>query len=734
MILNRIQLIVSVLGLAAAATFAQNPCKMNFDLVKKSQNRSAQNEQVTVFVKGDVAQLRSALPALGGTFRYFAGDIASVSLPVKSISLLAEKSFVRRVEAYIPHVKMMSDSMRIKTNVDAVHAGQFPLPKGYDGSGVVVGIIDSGTDFNHPDFKDTVTGKTRIKFIWDQAKPDSVNTPSAYNYGQEWDNTQIDAGLCTHTDLKHSGHGTLSSGISAGNGKNSPNHKYRGVAPGADLIVVAYDFENPKTTGIADAVDYIFYKAQLMGKPCVINASLGDYYGSHDGRNLEAQMISNLLNAAPGRAMAAASGNEGNKRIHLGYNVSTTDTNFTWFQQNNSFGGSPVDMEMWGERTSFKNIQFSVGADKVSPNYSFRGKMPFTTITPNIGIFGTDSLMNNGNRLGIIETYGDTADGVYYFTFYITPDSTSYNWRLITTGSGRFDLWAMDGSRSENTEIVNNGLPSVGVFPDIAKYKMSDTLQTMCSSFQCLDNVITVANYDNKRSYVDFAGKLEILYPDIVPERMDLSSSIGPTRDGRIKPDIAAPGALTISTEVLSLLYDWQVSNPVNVEETGTYSRAGGTSAASPVIAGVAALYLQKNPTASAKAVKNAITACPRVDSWTGIVPNNMWGYGKADAFTTLAGCTTGIAGSQKWKTEIAIFPNPFTEQTTISYNLTALGEYSSAQVRIYDVLGKLVRAVNLTDKISHQVLHKEQLQSGSYFYTLVVDGKIIKSDKLLVL
>ncbi|MCP2937718.1 S8 family serine peptidase, partial [Salmonella enterica subsp. enterica serovar Typhimurium] len=79
-------------------------------------------------------------------------------------------------------------------------------------NGVVVGIIDSGTDFTHPDLKDAA-GNTRIKFLWDMNKPVAVNTPTPFGYGQEWDHQAIDAGQCTHDDLAHYGHGTASSGI-----------------------------------------------------------------------------------------------------------------------------------------------------------------------------------------------------------------------------------------------------------------------------------------------------------------------------------------------------------------------------------------------------------------------------------------------------------------------------------------------------------------------------------------
>jgi len=734
--MKRINISLLFLTFFSAFSFAQQSSKLNFDLFRKIKNPSKQNELVSVFVQGSISGIRNAMRPLSGTFNYSAGDIAVVTLPVKSIALLAEQPSVKRIEAYIPHTTLTNDSMRIKANINDVHAGKSPLPQGYDGAGVVVGIIDTGIDFTHPDFKDSLTGKTRVKFIWDQAKKDSANTPLPYNYGQAWDSTQIDAGKCTHTDLADFGHGTLSCGIAAGNGKASPNHKYKGAAPAADLIVVAVDFNSSRSTEISDAVDFIYSKAQLMGKPCVINLSLGDYYGSHDGQDLQAQLMNNLMNAVPGRDIVGSAGNEGYSHIHLGYTSTSTDTSFTWFKPNGSLGGM-VYMQLWGDTADFKNLKFSVGADKVSPYYSSRVKTSFTNIKAHLGVGQVDTIKIGNNRIGIDSTYGDLRGGVYSMEFLIKPDSTSYNWRLSVTGNGKFDLWAYDATRSEHTEMEYKTIPSVGTFPEIKNYKLPDTLKTTCSSFQCLDNVIMVANYDNKCSYIDYNGNREFpYYPAFVPERMDLSSSTGPTRDGRIKPDISAPGTLTIAPAVQSLMISWQTtSNSVKVEQNGIYEGAGGTSASSPAAAGVVALYLQKNPTATPAQIKTAITACTKKDSYTGnSLPDNRWGYGKIDAFGFLAGCPAGINNLSSQNIDFEIYPNPFSEQTIIKYNYVNIFSNSIAQLKIYTLLGQIVKTIPLNDKASQIILQRGDLKSGSYFYNVTIDDKILKSGKLMIL
>ncbi len=725
-------LLLTIVCLSPSAQ-AQQTSKMNFDLVQKVNNPSAQNDIVSVFVKGTINHLINSVNEFGGAIPCFTKDVAVVRLPVKNLKTLALQSFVTRIEAYTPRNVFMSDSMRIITNVNLVQAGQSPLPQGYDGTDVIVGIIDSGTDFNNPDFQDS-NGKSRIKFLWDHTKPNGPNTPQPYNFGQEWTNTEIDLGQCTHTDIAHSGHGTISSGVSAGNGNSSAGNKYKGVAPNADLIVVAYDFNNAQATDIAIAADYIFAKAQLLGKPCVINISIGDYWGSHDGTDAQAQLLDNLVNAATGRVITASAGNAGDKRIHLGYNVSNTDTNFTWFKGNNGYFGGAIYMQLWGSSGTFENIKFSVGVDQVSPNYSFRGETPYYSITPQIGKLAVDTIKNGGNRIGIVQSYGDIVDGNYSMEFYIEPDSANYNWRLTTTGTGRFDLWSFDPSRQENTDMEFATLPSTGNFPPIARYISPDSLQNICSSFQCSNSIITVGNYNNKRSYMGYNNILQTPYAGINPGHIDFTSSLGPTRDGRIKPDIAAPGALTMTSGVMSTMIGWQTTAPQNLDETGVNVRGGGTSTSSPVVAGIVALYLQKNPTASVATVKSAITSCPITDSLTGTsLPNNTFGYGKVDAFTTLAGCTVGV-NKLSSTFGFSIYPNPFNDQTTINYNFTELGTYKTAQVKIYDVVGKLIKTMTLNQQVSQITLSKEQIQSGSYFYTLLIDGKLMKTDKLLVL
>ncbi|MBK8876024.1 MAG: S8 family peptidase [Bacteroidetes bacterium] len=711
-----------------AILVAQGTHKLNFHLAKMIADETLQQKQINLLVQGNVEAIREIAELNGGLFRYSHGNIATIRIPVSAISVLAASEQVGRIENPGSNYTTMNDTMRSVVQANAVHAGISPLLQGYNGTGIAIGIIDTGVDLTHPDLQDT-SGATRVQYLWDQRKPVAANTPAAYGYGQEWNKTDIDAGLASSSnDAQGFGHGTHVTGISVGDG--SANGKNKGVAPGADIIEVAFDFNNVTDPTYIDAVDYIFNRAAILGKPCVINASLGDYYGSHDGYDLQSQMISTLLNQQAGRVMVAAAGNAGSLPFHLGYNV-TTDTSFTWVRHNPAY--SALFFQVWGDTADFKNIDYTIGADKNSTSASFRGKLNYRDIFYNLGVFKQDTLFStSGNRLAIIQSFGSTQGPTYLLEINIIPDSATYQWRLMTTGSGKLDIWKFyDGTGQSG--FVNTALPSAAIVPEIVYYKLPDSLSTIVSGFQCLDNVITVGNYGNRSNYVDINGNT---YTDatVTPGEIALNSSWGPTRDGRIKPDIAAPGGLMLSCGQLSLLTIWatQPSNAPKIAQGGFHFRDGGTSSSSPVVAGIAALYLQQNPTATAMQVKNAIINCAVQDNFTGFnLPDVTWGYGKANAFNTLVNCSLTSLGDVTENTSMSLFPNPVFsgEMITISLNEK---EDLAYDLSLIDQLGRTVKAFNNINEFPFTFSTKN-IATGSYQLKLTDKNKKQIVKKLVI-
>src|SRR5690606_35131941 len=215
-----------------------------------------------------------------------------------------------------------------------VHLGASPLPQAYLGDDVILGFIDTGIELAHPDFQNE-DGTTRVIALWDQTQSENIpfRIPEPYGYGQEWNAEDIDLGITGHDDqASFYGHGSTVAGVGASNG--NATGQFTGVAPNADIIMISSDFDHPNwSSTVADAVDFIFAKAAALGKPAVVNLSLGDYFGSHDGLDAPTLFTDQLLEESTGRAIVAAAGNSGNLgNYHLAYDIPEADTAFTWFK------------------------------------------------------------------------------------------------------------------------------------------------------------------------------------------------------------------------------------------------------------------------------------------------------------------------------------------------------------------------------------------------------------------
>ena len=634
--------------------------QMNAALRFMFQNSSGSVLRLNILVEGSVNDLKKYEKSDHFKIIYATENIASIECNYASLLSLQEKGLIQYAE--LPHAKKrpLNDTMIYRNRIKQVKVWTAPLPQAYNGEGVLIGIIDTGTDFNHPDLKDSL-GHTRIKFLWDQTISPSSNAPSPFNYGREWTATEINAGQCSHSDAPYYGHGTHVSGIAAGNGR--ANGTNEGIASKADLIVVALDFNRIGPT-IADAVKYIFTKAQQLNKPCVINASVGDYYGSHDGTDLESKLIEAQLINQPGRALVAAAGNAGAYKFHVKTNSTATDTLFTWLNNNTS------DLEYWcyGDTAQFKNLKISIGANRL--NYSQLQRTPFRNYSTGLSSIKRDTIFANNKRIGIIEMSSSVnSSGVCEWYYKIRADSVSTFWRVETTGKGLHHAW--------NFDFVSSGLPSQLQYPKMTKYMMPDTFYTMVSGFQNSEEVITVGNYVNVYRYKDYNNSIQSIGE--TGGKIAQTSSSGPTRDGRIKPDVCATGNSVFSAVVMSLKPVYISVQPQNVAPGGYHVLGGGTSAAAPVVAGLAALFLQKNPSASNREVRDAIRYCAYQDAYTGsIVPNYQWGFGKLDGIAAMT-CNdikvfTGMHEFEK--NNIQFFPNPFQEQIQIKLNNSDGGFY----------------------------------------------------------
>ncbi|MBQ7371594.1 MAG: S8 family serine peptidase [Blautia sp.] len=232
------------------------------------------------------------------------GEYAVVTLPQARLDELSDLSQVEFIEKPKRLFFSVFDAIT-ESCIRSVQPGGSVFPgEGLTGRGILVGIVDSGVDYRHPDFRNP-DGTTRILCLWDQTAvarnssslqetPIFIDTPpQGYALGVEYTRERINAALALSAEEGYgivpqrdlSGHGTAALGIAAGNGRAS-NGVYRGIAYESEILAVKLGIPRedsfPRTTELIQAVDYLVRTARDMGRPIAINLSFGNNYGSHE--------------------------------------------------------------------------------------------------------------------------------------------------------------------------------------------------------------------------------------------------------------------------------------------------------------------------------------------------------------------------------------------------------------------------------------------------------------------
>lgn len=629
-------LITTWLLLTSLTALTQSTVKYGFEL-REYLKTASQNEQIPLLVEGDPSQIPTLTEQLRGKIRLNFQNLYSLEIPAKYINTFAESDAVKVIEFSTTPGRTLSDTMLIHTNVDSIIRSSAPLKQSYTGKGVILGVIDSGVELAHPDFQDS-TGKTRVLYVWDQKQAfDPTRQALNYNYGVEWDSASINAGLSTHDDrASEFGHGSNVTGAAASNGFASG--QFRGVAPEVNIISVATDFNKPNwLQTVAESVDYIFKKADVLGMPCVINASVGTYVGSHDGKDIAARIIDGLIQQKTGRSFVCAAGNAGSVKFHVQQNPNN-DTVFTWFENSvaqwQGFGG--FYYEVWSDTANFSNLEFAIGADKLSNGtYSFKGRTAFSGIQNRLNIIYNDTLRDlQGNELATIETYAEESQGRYKLEIaMVGPDSAQFLYRFETKGTGKVDIYSSyDLFRHSN--MLNANLPTAAQYSAMHNYAKPDSMQTMVSSFTCSPNVISIGNHYNRATYTDVSGTFRNM--NVSPGQISTHSSLGPNRLNDLKPNVSSAGDFMFGTGRIATIRSLLGSSPEKVSPDTLHWRNGGTSMASPTVAGMVALYLEMCPKANQSQIINDLQTSARKDNFTTTQTNFTYGNGKADAFNFL--------------------------------------------------------------------------------------------------
>jgi subtilisin family serine protease len=690
------------------------------------KNGPVSNPMIPVIFKATGSSVPALVAKVGGEVHTQIGEIYTAMIPLDAIVLFASNQEISRIEA-TAKVKVTDTKAKELTGADKVHIGQLPGGNAYTGKGVIVGVFDTGIDFSHPDFrKKTDNTQTRILSIWDQQKSGGT-TPQNYNYGSEYTNAQINASLNNPHSLNthdSSGHGTHVAGSAAG---------LHGMAPDAEIIFVTgllnWDSDSTlyqDTKSLLDGLNYMKEKAAAAGKPCVVNLSVGYNLGSpHDGSSLVEQGFDLLVTNNSGFFIVVAAGNDNGKEMHFGGFELTQDSIWTYIKTGMLYS---VFNSAYSDSTFI-----SFGADSAvvtSADWeSLSTQKPvfqsawlsITTIKNTLNGISIPALYSNGDTAMMFHITASDFDAnrteVRIFTNHGREVYNDSIWdygiaKLAIKGKGKLHAWW------ENYQInyISHPYWYANAYKN-DRHRSSDDNYSM-NILACGHKTIAVGAFVNQPSFINRGGQVQYgqNYDQDSSGVFAHFSSLGPTTDGRVKPDISAPGINVSSSFSRHAAYPivWHVDN-----QTVALS---GTSMAAPITTGAIALYLEKNPTATFEMVKAAIMGNAIVDTLVtkfGAMPNNHFGYGRLDIYKAMGGPFNTNVRTHKLpeEQEITAYPNP----TTVSVNFISDTKKGLATIHVFDIHGKLIAELQQKDNDAQPIIDVHSWEKGLYIYSITV-------------
>lgn len=581
---------------------------------------------VNAYVMFDNGNALARLEALGVRIRADHGTFATASIPASVLRDASEVEGVTHI-ALGNEVTLLSDYGREICGVDEVHSNlDNTLPRPYKGEGIVIGMIDTGVEFAHNAFRYTDGTGLRIKRVWNQ-KSSRGQAPEGFGYGSEYTTAESILALTYDTPFEY--HGTHTMGIAAGADMKS---KYYGVAPEAELVYVAF---NDDDTCLPDAIKYIFDYADNVGKPCVINMSLGQHMGPHNGTSLLDRYIDSVTGS--GRIIVGAVGNEGNRRLHASETFTESDTRLKTMLRFSEDSNTRLHyLDIWGTEGTQMKVSLCVAQ-------SLKGKIVaqtpvFDTADENASIIDAAFTIKNVGVDAYISINGEISplNGQPHVMVECEVDDVT---------EGRVLGVIVDGSPGQTVHMWNYARNE---FASNGKSGWTDgTLEGTAGEIGgTARNIISVGSYDARNSITWIDGATSNMLNIDLPysqNHRSYFSSCGPTADGRIVPDVLAPGFPVISAinkhaynnmgQDLSLYTCEATRDAEGVRYY--YSYQMGTSMSAPFVAGTVALMLEANPDLTPQDVREIIASTSKTNGFMGTLPNNYYGNG----FLNSLGC-----------------------------------------------------------------------------------------------
>ena len=614
------------------------------------------------------------------------------------------KTFISSVLFLIISLPLLSQGVppREEVNLDEVYA-QYNL----SGENVVVVIIDRGIDYRHPDFLDE-NGNTRLAYIYDMIDPTGSGNP--YGVGTIFNQAEIDAALDNNDpplSTDRYGHGTATNGIVAGNGSGTAGLEFQGVAPKATIISIKITHDpfppfgtQPGQTGFFDgtyipiALQFAADKIAELGLPSVTLMNIGSVGGPTDGTSLICQAIDDFVNA--GNPFVCGVGDDGGNDNHAAGTINQNQTIEIDIQKAEA---GNLRFDLWYS----ENDRFTVSIER--PNGTVLG--PFAAPTgPNGAVdqnFGDIFMFHRGANT---EFYGATSNRRELLIDFTGANGT---YKVILEGdqisSGDFNATLNPSTHFNNNKFLSFVTPG---------YSIND--------FASANLVITPTDYVVQSSWVDIDGIPRALTGQGNPGELWIGSSSGPTHDGRLGIDFAAPGEVCHAAYADDTYYE-NFSFNVLQNSNGLYGIQNAVSACAPLSTGVIALMLEARPNLTPIQIRNILRNTSREDSFTGAVPNADWGYGKLDA---LAAVERTLSLEDNFTNRISLAPNPTGGIITINFGETR----EHVTLMVHNVLGQMLQKRELIN--TKRVDHFIKGEAGIYFVTASTSSHERKTFKVI--
>ncbi|MGN0069561.1 MAG: S8 family serine peptidase [Prevotella sp.] len=551
------------------------------------------------------------------------GDICIADVPLRSVGTLSRSASVSRIEAG-RGMSLTLDTMAFCINTGPVYAGT-RLPQAFTGRGVMMGVMDVGFDLTHPTFADPSTGACRIRAFWDQLAV--AEADGGLYVGSDFTTPEDIAAYAHSRDGLKQNHGTHTAGIAAGNGVDGA---FRGVAFESDICLVSNAVSDDvefideadlyKYTYATDALGfkYIFDYADRLGLPCVISFSEGSHQDFRGDDVLFYEMLSRLT--GPGHILVASAGNEGRNKAYMHKPVGQESVGA--FVQRNSRKASLTVKS--SSRFTLRFSAYGDGREQVEVPVGKVLDMPDSTYTESVELCG--------HAYGLEFMAYPSCYGQDETVFDITVSSD----QMIGVGQP-FSVELVGAAADVELYAGSASLTQNACDPALNGGECSHTVYSPGSA----PNVICVGATSYRSRFVNVNGST--VQTDWGDDGLVANySSVGPTFDGRTKPETVAPGSNVVSAfssyylEAHPDATTYVCSTFPHGGRTYGWASFSGTSMSTPAVAGTIALWLQAKPDLTPEeAVEVLAQTCTRIEPELDY-PDNRYGFGEVDAYAGL--------------------------------------------------------------------------------------------------